>query len=162
MSENFVIRPATRADVPVVLSLIRELAEFEKLSHLLDLTEETLAAELFGPGTPAEVLIGEAGGRPVAYTVTFHNFSTFLGRKGMYLEDLYVKQSERRKGYGRALLLHIARLAVQRGCGRFEWMVLDWNEPAIRFYEGLGATILHEWKLARVTGDALSRLASRR
>lgn len=162
MSAALTIRPATRADVPVVLGLIRELAEFEKLTHLLTTTEATLAEELFGPGTPAEVLIGEADGRPVAYSVTFHNFSTFLGRKGMYLEDLYVKQSERRKGYGRALLLHIARLAKERGCGRFEWTVLDWNEPAIRFYEGLGASILHEWKLVRVTGDALERLAAMR
>jgi GNAT superfamily N-acetyltransferase len=162
MPEHFVIRPATRADVPVVLGLIRELAEFEKLSHLLTTTEDTLAAELFGPGSPAEVLIGEAGGHPVAYSVTFHNFSTFLGRKGMYLEDLYVRQSERRKGYGRAMLLHIAKLAKERGCGRFEWTVLDWNTPAIRFYEGLGASILHEWKLVRVTGDALTRMAAMR
>ncbi len=154
------IRPATRADVPVVLGFIRELAEYEKLTHLVVATEDTLAEELFGPRSPAEVLLAEAGGEAVAFAVVFHNFSTFLGKKGMYLEDLYVKQSRRRQGYGRALLLHIARLAVERGCGRFEWSVLDWNEPAIRFYEGLGASILPEWKLVRVTGPALSKLAA--
>ena len=162
MNNTLSIRPATRADVPVVLGFIRELAEYEKLSHLVVAREATLEAELFGPGSPAEVLLGEAGGEAVAFAVVFHNFSTFLGRKGMYLEDLYVKQDRRRQGYGRALLLHIARLAVERGCGRFEWSVLDWNEPVIRFYEGLGASILPEWKLVRVTGPALSKLATMR
>ena len=160
MTAPLTIRPATRTDVPVVLGFIRELAEYEKLGHMVVATEETLARELFGPGSPAEVLLGEAGDRPVAFAVVFHNFSTFLGRKGLYLEDLYVRRDCRRLGYGRALLLHIARLAVARGCGRFEWSVLDWNEPAIRFYESLGASILHEWKLARVTGPALERMAA--
>lgn len=160
MTAPLTIRPGTRADVPVVLGFIRELAEYEKLTHMVVATEETLARELFGPGSPAEVLLGEAGSRPVAFAVVFHNFSTFLGRKGLYLEDLYVRRDCRRLGYGRALLLHIARLAVSRGCGRFEWSVLDWNEPAIRFYESLGASILHEWKLARVTGPALERMAA--
>jgi GNAT superfamily N-acetyltransferase len=154
------IRPATRADAPAVLGFIRELADYEKLSHLVVATEATLERELFGPGSPAEVLLAEAAGEAVAFAVVFHNFSTFLGKKGMYLEDLYVKQSRRRQGYGRALLLHIARLAVERGCGRFEWSVLDWNAPAIRFYEKLGASILHEWKLVRVTGPALAQLAA--
>jgi len=154
------IRPATRADVPIILSLIRELAEYEKLSHMVVATEETVTEELFGPKSPAETLIGEAGGEPVAFAVTFHNFSTFLGKKGLYLEDLYVRRDSRRQGYGKAILLHIAQLAVERGCGRFEWMVLDWNEPAIKFYESMGASILHEWKLARVTGEALERLAA--
>jgi len=160
MTPTLSIRPATRADVPAVLGFIRELAEYEKLSHLVVTTEATLEHELFGPGSPAEVLLAEVAGEPVAFAVVFHNFSTFLGRKGMYLEDLYVKQSRRRQGYGRALLLHIARLAGERGCGRFEWSVLDWNEPAIRFYEKLGASILHEWKLVRITGPALARLAA--
>ncbi|MBM3346390.1 MAG: GNAT family N-acetyltransferase [Betaproteobacteria bacterium] len=159
MTPTLSIRPATRADIPAVLGFIRELADYEKLSHLVVATEASLERELFGPGSPAEVLLGEAAGEPVAFAVVFHNFSTFLGRKGMYLEDLYVKQSRRRQGYGRALLLHIARLALERGCGRFEWSVLDWNAPAIRFYEKLGASILHEWKLVRVTGPALARLA---
>ena len=154
------IRPATRADVPVIVSLITELAEYEKLGHMMVATETTLADELFGPKSPAETLIGEAGGEPVAFAVIFHNFSTFLGRKGMYLEDLYVKQNERRKGYGRALLLHLARQAVERGCGRFEWMVLDWNEPAIRFYKSLGAQPMDEWTIFRVTGDRLRQLGA--
>ena len=162
MDNTLRIRPATRADVAVVLDFIRELAEYEKLTHLVVATEDTLAEELFGPRSPAEVLLAEAGGEAVAFAVVVHNFSTFLGRKGMYLEDLYVKQDRRRQGYGRALLLHIARLAVERGCGRFEWSVLDWNEPAIRFYEGLGASILPEWKLVRVTGPALAKLAQMR
>lgn len=162
MDNTLRIRPATRADVAVVLGFIRELAEYEKLTHLVVATEDTLAEELFGPRSPAEVLLAEAGGEAVAFAVVFHNFSTFLGRKGMYLEDLYVKQDRRRQGYGRALLLHIARLAVERGCGRFEWSVLDWNEPAIRFYEGLGASILPEWKLVRLTGPALAKLAQMR
>ena len=159
-AETLHIRHATRADVPVILTLIRELAEYEKLSHLMAASEETLAEELFGPKSPAETLIGEANGEPVAFAVTFHNFSTFLGKKGLYLEDLYVRRDSRRQGYGKAMLLHIARMAVERGCGRFEWMVLDWNEPAIKFYESMGAKIHHEWKLARVTGEALERLAA--
>ena len=162
MDNTLRIRPATRADVAVVLGFIRELAEYEKLTHLVVATEDTLAEELFGPRSPAEVLLADAGGEAVAFAVVFHNFSTFLGRKGMYLEDLYVKQDRRRQGYGRALLLHIARLAVERGCGHFEWSVLDWNEPAIRFYEGLGASILPEWKLVRLTGPALAKLAQMR
>jgi GNAT superfamily N-acetyltransferase len=105
------------------------------------------------------VLLGYNGAEPAAFAVYFHNFSTFLGRKGLYLEDLYVRPSHRRRGFGRAMLLHVARIAVERNCGRFEWSVLDWNEPAIVFYERLGATIMHEWKLVRVTGDALERLA---
>ena len=158
----FAIRPATGADAGDILSMIRELAEYEKLSHMVVATGETIAAELFGPHSPAQVLIGEAGGESVAFAVTFHNFSTFLGRKGLYLEDLYVRRDCRRRGYGRALLLHVARIAVARGCGRFEWSVLDWNEAAIKFYESMGASILHEWKLVRVTGSALERLAAMR
>mgnify|MGYP003349067401 CR=1 FL=1 len=122
--------------------------------------ETSLAEELFGPRSPAEALIGEHQGTPVAFAVYFHNFSTFLGRKGLYLEDLYVKPDFRRRGFGRALLLHIAQIAADRNCGRFEWSVLDWNENAIRFYEKLGGVLMHEWKLVRVTGTALTKLAS--
>ncbi len=154
------IRPATRADVPLVLSFVRDLAEYEQLSHLVVATEEVIAEELFGPLSRTEVLLGQFGTEPVAFAVYFHNFSTFLGRKGLYLEDLYVRPAYRRRGFGRAMLLHIARIAAERKCGRLEWSVLDWNEPAIFFYETLGATIMHEWKLVRVTGKALEKLAN--
>ena len=161
---DFAIRAAEPTDVPALLGLIGELADFEKLAHLMRATPDGLHAELFGPRACAEAVLGVVrtahGVEPVSMAIYFHNFSTFLGKKGMYLEDLYVKQSRRRQGYGRALLLHIARLAVERGCGRFEWSVLDWNAPAIRFYEKLGASILHEWKLVRVTGPALAQLAA--
>jgi len=156
---NFSIRQATRADVPLVLEFVRGLAEYEKLTHLLEATEDIIAEELFGPGSHTEVLLGESGGKAVAFAVYFHNFSTFLGRKGLYLEDLYVLPEHRRRGYGRAMLLRVASIAAERNCGRLEWSVLDWNEPAILFYERLGATIMHEWKLVRVTGAALARLA---
>ena len=157
--QDFTIRRATSADVPLVLSFVKDLAEYEKLAHLVVATEDLIAAELFGPDGPAEVLLGHAGAEPAAFAVYFHNFSTFLGRKGLYLEDLYVRPAWRRRGYGRAMLLHVARIAKERNCGRFEWSVLDWNEPAIFFYKSLGATILPEWKLARVTGKALENLA---
>ncbi len=153
------IRQATRADVPLVLQFVKGLAEYEKLTHLLEATEDMLAEELFGPKSHTEVLLGHAGAESVGFAVYFHNFSTFLGRKGLYLEDLYVRPEHRRRGYGRALLLEVARIAAARNCGRLEWSVLDWNEPAIFFYEQLGATIMHEWKLVRVTGAALDRLA---
>jgi GNAT superfamily N-acetyltransferase len=153
------IRQATRADVPLVLSFVKDLAEYEKLSHLVVATEEIIAEELFGPNSHTEVLLGHVGTEPVAFAVYFHNFSTFLGRKGLYLEDLYVRPAYRRHGFGRAMLLQVARIAAERNCGRLEWSVLDWNEPAIFFYETLGATIMHEWKLVRVTGDALENMA---
>ncbi len=153
------IRRATRADVPLVLSFVKDLAEYEKLSHLVAATETVIAEELFGAGSRTEVLLGYCGAQPVAFAVYFHNFSTFLGKKGLYLEDLYVHPAHRRRGFGRAMLLHVARVAAERDCGRLEWSVLDWNEPAIFFYETLGATIMHEWKLVRVTGAALENLA---
>ena len=153
------IRPATRADLPALLGLIRELAEYEKLSHLVVNDEAMLGAELFGEGSRAEALVCIAGGRAVGMAIWFHNFSTFLGRKGVYLEDLYVQPAHRARGYGKALLLTLARIAHERGCGRFEWMVLDWNEPSIRFYESLGAVAMKEWRLFRVAGDALEKLA---
>lgn len=154
------IRQATRADVPLVLSFIRDLADYEKLTHLVVATEAIIAEELFGPKSHVEVLLGHSGAEAVAFAVYFHNFSTFLGRKGLYLEDLYVRPAHRRRGFGRAMLLRLARIAAERNCGRLEWSVLDWNEPAIFFYEQLGATIMHEWKLARVTGAALQHLAT--
>ena len=160
MPHDFSIRVAAREDVPAILAMIRELAEYEQLTHLLTASETQLAEELLGPASRAEALLGLERAEPVAYALFFHNFSTFVGRKGLYLEDLYVRPAKRHRGYGRALLLHVARIAQQRGCGRFEWMALDWNEPAIRFYQQLGATQLPEWRLFRVTGAALAALAN--
>lgn len=154
------IRRAARADVPALLELVRGLAEYERLSHLVAADAATLERELFAPGANVEAVIGFAGGEPVAFAVYFHNFSTFLGRRGLYLEDLFVQPAHRRRGYGRALLRHVARIAHERGCGRFEWMALDWNAPAIVFYKSLGAVEMAEWRLFRVTGAALARLAA--
>lgn len=158
-AQTLTIRRATRADVPLVLSFVNELAEYEKLGHLVVATEDVIAEELFGANSHVEVLLGHCAAEPVGFAVYFHNFSTFLGRKGLYLEDLYVRPAYRRRGFGRAMLLQVARIAAERNCGRLEWSVLDWNEPAIFFYEQLGATVMHEWKLVRVTGSALEKLA---
>lgn len=155
------IRPATPADVPAIAAMIRELAAFEQLGHLVAFTDESLAAALFEAASPVEFFVGRCDDAPVAYSAYFQTFSTFLGRKGLYLEDLYVRPAFRRRGYGRAMLLHGATLAKTRGCGRFEWMALDWNAPAIRFYEGLGASQLPEWRLFRATGDALAQMGKR-
>ena len=160
-ANTFRILPATPRDVPDVLAMIEALAEFEKLRHLCVATEMGLRAALFGPRPEAEVLVGWEGPAPVAFALFFHNFSTFLGRKGLYLEDLFVQPPHRGRGYGRALLIHLARIAVARDCGRFEWAVLDWNAAAIGFYESLGATLLPDWRITRVTGAALVRLAER-
>lgn len=140
--------------------MIRGLAEYEGLSERCVATEANLADALFGAHPAAEVLLGLENDEPVAFAVFFYNFSTFLGRKGLYLEDLFVRQEFRGRGYGRALLIHLARLAVARGCGRFEWAVLDWNAPAIAFYRALGATVLPDWRITRLTGDALAALAT--
>lgn len=153
------IRRATREDAPVLLELIRALAEYEKLSHLVVADAALLARELFDPDSTAEALLCFRGDEAVGMAIYFHNFSTFLGRKGLYLEDLFVKPEHRGRGYGKALLLTLARIAHERGCGRFEWVVLDWNQPSIRFYEGLGAVQMKEWRLFRVTGEALRKLA---
>lgn len=155
------IQPVSPGDVPALRGLIAELADFEKLTHLMVATDRDLHEALFGarPACEAVLLRPEAGAAPIAFALYFHNFSTFLGRRGLYLEDLYVQPAHRGKGYGKALLLHLARLAIERGCGRFEWSVLDWNVDAQRFYESLGATVMPDWRIARVTGDALSRMA---
>ena len=154
------VRPAGLEDVNAIVGLIRELAEFEKLSHLVEVTPQTLRPHLFGPKPVAEALVAEVGDEVVAFALFFTNFSTFLGRPGLYLEDLYVQPAQRGKGIGESLLKQLARLAVQRGCGRFEWSVLDWNEGAIRFYEKMGATVMPEWRICRVTGDALKQFGS--
>jgi GNAT superfamily N-acetyltransferase len=155
------IREAAPRDLALVASLIRELAEYERLLSRVTMTEERLAAHLFGPRPYAEVALAEDGdGRPLGFALFFHNFSTFLGLPGIYLEDLYVRPDSRGHGVGRALLEHLARVARQRGCGRLEWSVLDWNEPAIGFYRRLGATANSDWTGYRLEGDALARLAS--
>ena len=156
---NFAIRPAGSADVPVILSLIRDLAEYERLSHEVEATEECLGRNLFGERQYAEALIGELRGEPVAFAVYFHNFSTFLGKPGLYLEDLFVKPNARGLGIGGAILRRLARIAVERDCGRLEWSVLDWNKPAIAFYESLGTIPMGDWTIHRVTGNALRSLA---
>ena len=153
------IRPATAQDVGAVVGLIRELAEFEHLSHLVEVTPQGLTDQLFGPRPAAECRVVEEAGSVVAFALFFHNFSTFLGKPGLYLEDLYVKPAHRGRGIGRALLTHLAGLARQRGCGRFEWSVLDWNANAIAFYEKLGATVMPDWRICRVTGAGLTALA---
>ena len=153
-------RYATRADVPVLLALIRELAEFEHLLDQVRADEATLADELFGSRRVAEVVLGERNGEAVAFAVFFHNFSTFVGRAGLYLEDLYVKPQARRQGIGRALIQFVARVAVERKAGRFEWAVLDWNTRAVDFYRSIGAVAMDEWTVQRVTGEALQRLGS--
>ncbi|HWH46411.1 MAG TPA: GNAT family N-acetyltransferase [Burkholderiales bacterium] len=156
---EFHIRSANAEDIPLVLAFIRELAEYERLSHLVSAGEAQLRESLFGAQPGAEILLGFAGDTPAGFAVYFHNFSTFLGVKGLWLEDLYVRPALRRRGYGRALLLHVARIARERGCGRFEWAALDWNEPAIRFYKSMGAVALDDWTTFRVTGPALGKLA---
>jgi GNAT superfamily N-acetyltransferase len=153
------IRSATKEDVPVVAELIRGLARYEKLEHEVVMTEDLLAAGLFGERPYAEVLLAVDEDRPVGFALFFHNFSTFLGRPGIYLEDLFVVPEERGSGVGRALLEHLARLTVDRGCGRLEWAVLDWNRDAIAFYERLGAHPNSDWTVYRLTGEALSTLA---
>ena len=155
------VRNATEDDVPLILSLIKDLAEYERLSHEVVATEEMLRDFLFGERPVAEVLIGEYGDEPAGFALFFHNFSTFLGRPGIYLEDLYVRPEFRGAGVGRALLVHIAGLAKERNCGRLEWSVLDWNEPAIRFYRGIGASPVSGWTVFRLSGEALDNLVAR-
>ena len=153
------LRPATPADCAAIVGLIRELAAFEKLEHLCIITSETLQPALFGARPAAEAVVAEVGGEVVAFALFFTNFSTFLGQPGLYLEDLYVQPAHRGSGLGKALLQHLGALAVERGCGRFEWSVLDWNEDAIRFYEKMGATVMPDWRICRITGPALQGYA---
>lgn len=149
------IVPALEADVPVILDFIRQLAEYEKLSHEVAATEETLRATLFGPRPYAEVLIAYWEQMPVGFALYFHNYSTFLAKPGIYLEDLFVNPSARGKGIGKALLTKLAEVALERGCGRVEWAVLDWNAPSIEFYRRMGAKPMDEWTTFRLTGEAL-------
>lgn len=159
MSDGVTIRPATRADIPVILELIRGLAEYEKLAHECVATEAALDATLFGERPGAEVVVALADGTPAGFALFFHNYSTFLARRGIYLEDLFVKPAFRGHGIGKRLLSHLAGIAVSRDCGRLEWSVLDWNKDAIRFYGSLGAKPMDEWTVYRVTGNALHALA---
>jgi GNAT superfamily N-acetyltransferase len=154
------LRPAARADVPTILALIRGLAEYEKLAHEVEADEARLADTLFGARPGAEVVIAEVDGAAAGFALFFHNYSTFLAKPGLYLEDLFVLPEYRGHGVGRALMVHLARLALERGCGRFEWSVLDWNAPAIGFYRSLGAVGMDGWTVQRVSGDALQRLAT--
>jgi GNAT superfamily N-acetyltransferase len=156
---EFKIRPARLEDVPTILQLIRDLATYERARDEVTATEEQLVDVLFGERPAAEVLLAFEGQSPVGFAVYFYNFSTWLGRAGLYLEDLFVKPDERGKGYGRALLVELAKIARERECGRMEWAVLDWNEPAIKFYRTLGAKPMHEWTVFRLTRDGISRLA---
>ena len=152
-----VLRGAQPGDVPAIIGLVRELAEFEKLTHLVEVTPQRLHTHLFGDRPVAEAVVAQVDARVVGFALFFTNFSTFLGKPGLYLEDLYVQPAHRSAGIGQALLAHLAALARQRDCGRFEWSVLDWNVDAIRFYERMGATLLPEWRICRVTGEALRR-----
>jgi GNAT superfamily N-acetyltransferase len=165
MMNEHQVRPAEEGDVPAIVGLIRELAEFEHLTHLLQVTPETLHPHLFGPRPVAEALVGEStrpGGGVVAFALYFTNFSTFLCRPGLYLEDLYVQPEHRGSGLGKALLTRLGRIAVERNYGRFEWSVLDWNQNAIDFYERMGATVMPEWRICRVAGPALQAFAGGR
>ena len=157
----FSIHSTTRADAPAIHALVRELAVYEKLEHLMISTPADFERELFDAGSVIEAIVAKENDVAIGFALFFHNFSTFLGRKGLYLEDLYVKPECRGKGYGKALLVRLAQIAVERKCGRFEWSVLDWNTPSIKFYEAMGATVMPEWRIVRATGDALVGLAGK-
>jgi GNAT superfamily N-acetyltransferase len=158
--EDVRIERATERDVPLILEMIRGLAEYERMSEYVVATEAGLRESLFGARPDAEVIIAYAGGDAAGFALFFHNYSTFLGSRGLFLEDLFVKPQFRGLGLGKRLLSELARIAVERGCGRFEWVVLDWNEPAIGFYKKLGAQPMDEWTTFRVSGEALTELAS--
>jgi GNAT superfamily N-acetyltransferase len=180
MDDAPILRPATENDVPLILRFIRELSQYERLAHEVVATEEAIRETLFGPRPYAEVIIAEirqpepaaplddsktrrlddSPSEPVGFALFFHNYSTFLGRPGLYLEDLYVRPEMRGRGYGKALLVRLAQIALERNCGRFEWAVLNWNEPAIRFYRSLGALPQDAWTVYRVKGETLHALAS--
>jgi GNAT superfamily N-acetyltransferase len=154
------IRPATSADLPLIAQFIRDLADYEKLAHDVRFDEAVMGEKLFGPRPYAEVIIGEIDGEPQGFALFFHNFSTFEGKPGVYLEDLFVRPAARGSGLGKALLSRLAAIAVERDCARLEWSVLDWNEPAIGFYKKLGARLMDEWTVMRVDGEALTGLAT--
>jgi len=158
---GFFLRHAEEKDVPLVLELIKGIAAYEKLSHEVVATEAILREHLFGEKRYAEVVLGYEDQTPVGFALFFHNFSTFTGRPGLYLEDLFVYEQYRGKGYGKALLLYLATIARERKCGRFEWVVLDWNKPAIDFYNSLGAKQMNEWIITRVDGDGIDTLAEK-
>ncbi|MGH8298257.1 MAG: GNAT family N-acetyltransferase [Steroidobacteraceae bacterium] len=160
MSDTITIRPAGRDDVSLVLEFIRELARYERLEHQVSASEVELSESLFGERRYAEVVFACSAGKPVGFALFFHNFSTFKGRPGLYLEDLYVRPEARGRGIGKRLLGYLARTAVQRHCARLEWAVLNWNEPSIGFYRGLGAVPMDEWTIFRLTGEPLERLAA--
>lgn len=157
---GFTIRKAVPSDAATILGFIRELAEYEKLLDQVVATEKNLKDTLFGDRPFAEVIIGELDSKPVAFALFFHNYSTFLGKPGLYLEDLYVKPDLRGHGFGKIMLSYLAKLAVERNCGRLEWWVLDWNEPALQFYKKIGAKPMSEWTVQRLDGDALKKLAN--
>lgn len=159
-NSNTVIRNATPDDILLVMELIRALAEYEKLSDRVTATPELIEQALFGPRPLAECLVAEFDGNAAGFALFFHNFSTFIGKPGIYLEDLFVKPEFRGRGLGKALLARLAQIALERDCGRMEWAVLDWNEPSINFYRALGAVSLDDWEIFRLTGDALSELAT--
>ncbi len=162
MISSFSIRPATLSDVPLILQLIRELAEYERAPDDAVATEEQLREVLFGKQPSAQVLVASEGEEAMGFAVYFFNFSTWLGRPGLYLEDLFVRPVARGRGYGRALLVRLAQIAQERGCGRMEWAVLDWNDPAIQFYKKLGAKPMEEWTVFRLTSDGIGELAEKR
>ena len=159
-AHTFTIRPATSADVVAIHALVRDLAIYEKLEHLMVSTPDDFNRELFGVNARVECIMAVDNEVAIGFALFFHNFSTFLGRKGLYLEDLFVKPECRGKGYGKALLVRLAQIAVERNCGRFEWTVLDWNTPSIDFYKAMGATVMPEWNIVRAAGDALDRMAA--
>lgn len=160
MTADFTIRPATRDDAALILSFIQALADYENLTHEVTATEESLQATLFGEHPGAETLLAFENETPVGFALFFPNYSTFLGKPGIYLEDLFVKPEYRKHGYGKALLLRLARIAVERNCGRFEWAVLDWNRPSIEFYRSLGARPMEDWSIFRLDGERLKALGS--
>jgi GNAT superfamily N-acetyltransferase len=160
MNSDLRIEPATIRDVPLILTFIQELAEYEQLAHACIATEDDLRTQLFGLNPVAHTVIAYAGEEPAGFALYFFNFSTFLARPGLYLEDLYIKPAMRKRGIGRALLAYLARVASDRGCGRMEWSVLNWNEPAIRVYRGIGAQSMDDWTVMRLTGPAISALAA--